>query len=76
MGALDATGSLGTDELMVAEAALASAERTADAVENAAELNDDPAMAGVLVGARVQAETTVGRLHWLKRRIRGRVRKA
>ena len=73
---MDTAESLGSDELMVAEAALASAERTADAVVNAAEMNEDPAMAGVLVGARVQAQTTVGRLHWLKRRIRGRVRKA
>lgn len=61
-------------EAEVAEAAVASADATTAAIEEAAEVNDDPEVAGALEKAAVQAEKTAGRVGWLRafvRRISG-----
>lgn len=54
----------------VAEAAVGSAEATSDAIRQAADVNEDPAVAEVLQEAAVHAETTVGRVGWLRSFIR------
>lgn len=61
----------GTDpEITVAEAAHASSDEAAEAIEEAAELNEDPAVADALEEADVHARTTVSRLDWLRNRLR------
>jgi hypothetical protein len=57
-------------EPLVAEAAHASSEETAKALEEAANLNRDPAVAEVLDEATFAADVTVGRLAWLRARLR------
>ena len=57
-------------EPVVAEAAYQSAEATVDAVEKAAEENDDPAVAEALDTAATEAGATAGRLGWLRNRLR------
>jgi hypothetical protein len=57
-------------EPVVAEAAYRSAAATVDAVEKAAVENDDPAVAEVLEVAAAEAGSTVGRLGWLRHRLR------
>ena len=57
-------------EPVVAEAAYRSAAATVDAVEKAADENDDPAVAEALEEATTKAESTVGRLAWLRHRLR------
>lgn len=49
-----------------ADAALAATERTADAIERAAERNDDPAVAEALDEAATHAETATTRVGWLR----------
>jgi hypothetical protein len=61
-------------EVLVADAASSSASTAAEAVQRAVEMNDDPDVADVLEEAAVETQTTVGRLEWLKRRLRGRWR--
>jgi hypothetical protein len=61
-------------EVLVADAASSSASTAAEAVQRAAEMNDDPDVADALEEAAVETQTTVGRLEWLKRRLRGRWR--
>ena len=57
-------------EIMVADAAHASSEATVDAIEEAARLNDDPAVADALDEAVLKATTTSSRLDWLRDRVR------
>lgn len=56
-------------EVTVAEAAHGSSVETSEAIDEAARLNDDPAVAEALDEASLRAETTVGRLEWLKGRL-------
>lgn len=58
-----------------ADAALAATEKTADAIERAAERTDDPAVAETLDEAATHAETAVSRVGWVRsviRRVFGR----
>ena len=61
-------------EPVVAEAAYQSAAATVEAVEKAAEENDDPVVAEALDAAATEAGSTVGRLGWLRHRLRIRRR--
>lgn len=54
-------------ELLGADAAHAAAEATAAAIDEAAEINDDPAVAEVLTNAAVKADQTSSRVGWLRR---------
>jgi hypothetical protein len=56
-----------TTELVVADAAEAASEETADAIEEAAERNDDPEVADALDDAAVKADKTTSRVGWLRR---------
>ena len=53
-----------------ADAASASAERTVEAIEEAAAKNDDPEVAEILVEAAVCADTTAIRVGWLRQVLR------
>jgi hypothetical protein len=57
-------------EPLVAEAAHASSEETVKALEEAADLNRDPSVAEALDEATLAAGVTVGRLAWLRARLR------
>ena len=54
------------DPSVVADATAASAESTVDAVDKAAEINSDPAVAEVLQEASLRANTTASRAGWLR----------
>jgi hypothetical protein len=54
------------DASVVADAAVVSADATAEAVERAAEVNQDPEVAAVLQDASLKANTTASRLGWLR----------
>jgi predicted metalloprotease with PDZ domain len=65
---------IGPEEL-VAEAAEASAKDTARAIDEAAEINEDPKVAEKLDAAALKAQTTTHRVGWLRSfvdRLRGR----
>lgn len=68
MGDTERTGASPVEQ--VAEAAVGSAEATSDAIRQAADANEDPAVAEALEEAAVHAETTVGRVGWLRSFIR------
>lgn len=53
-----------------ADAAMAATEKTADAIERAAERNDDPIVAEALDEAATHADTAVSRVGWLRSVIR------
>lgn len=53
-----------------ADAAAAAAEETAEAIDRAAEVNRDPAVAGTLEEAEVHAQAAVTRVGWLRGLIR------
>lgn len=58
-----------------ADAAMAATEKTADAIEPAAERTDDPIVAEALDEAATHADTTMSRVGWLRgamRRVFGR----
>lgn len=58
-----------------AEAALAATQETAEAIERAAERNDDPSVAEALEEAATHADTAATRVGWLRgviRRVFGR----
>lgn len=58
-----------------ADAAMAASEKTADAIERAAERTDDPVVAEALDEAATNAETAVSRMSWVRsviRRVFGR----
>ena len=57
-------------EITVADAAHGSMGATVEAIDEAARLNSDPAVAEALDEASIRAETTVGRLEWLRARLR------
>ncbi len=57
-------------EPAVAEAAYRSAAATLESVEEAVEQNNSPAVAAALQDASAEAATTVGRLDWLRHRLR------
>ncbi len=59
-----------------ADAALAATEKTADAIERAAERNDDPAVAEALDEAATHAETAAIRVGWLRSVIHRVLRRA
>jgi hypothetical protein len=54
----------------VVEAASASSERTAAAIEHAADVNDDPEVASILDDASTSAHATVSRVGWLRTTLR------
>ncbi len=54
------------DPSLIADAAAASAGATADAVERAAEVNQDPEVAAILQDASLKANTTASRVGWLR----------
>jgi hypothetical protein len=56
-----------TKEQVVAQAAEAAAEATANAIDDAAELNDDPAVAEALDRASAEAQRATHRVSWLRR---------
>jgi hypothetical protein len=51
---------------VIADAAQAAADETADAIDAAAEINDDPAVARALDEAALKADKTSGRVSWLR----------
>jgi len=53
-------------ELAGADAAHAASMETAEAIEEAANVNDDPDVAEVLDDAAVKAEVASGRVGWLR----------
>ena len=53
-------------EHAVAHAAQESAEATADAIDTAARLNDDPKVADALDEAAIGAQQTASRVSWLR----------
>lgn len=59
----------GQDERMTlaAEASVAASVETADAIAEAAELNEDPQVAEALEHATLAADTSVVRVSWLAR---------
>lgn len=54
------------DPGMVADAAAASADATAAAVDKAAEINENPEVAPILQDASLKANTTANRVGWLR----------
>ena len=57
-------------ELTVSEAAVASADATADAIQEASQINDDPEVAAVLDKAAMRADQTLSRVGWLRSALR------
>ena len=57
--------------IQVAEAAHSSSTGAVEAIEEASSLNDDPQVADALDEAALRANITVGRLDWLRSRLRG-----
>jgi len=60
---------MGTQEIdprEVAEAAEAASEQTLDAIERAAERNEDPEVAEILDDAALAADTTLARVGWVR----------
>jgi hypothetical protein len=58
------------DEILapvIADGAAAASARTLDAVERAAEENEDPAVAEILEDATIAADTAVVRVGWVRR---------
>jgi len=51
---------------VIADAAQAAAVETAEAIDAAAEINDDPAVARALDEAALKADKTSGRVSWLR----------
>ncbi len=51
---------------MIAQAAQTSAEETADAIDVAAEVNEDPQVADALAVAALHADKTVSRVGWIR----------
>jgi hypothetical protein len=51
---------------LVADGAAAASAETLDAVERAAEVNEDPAVAEILEDASIAADTTVARVGWVR----------
>ena len=60
----------GDPKLLAADAAYASAERTVEAVDEAAATNDDPEVAEILDEAAIKADTTVNRVGWPREFVR------
>jgi hypothetical protein len=56
-----------TTEIVGADAAHAATVETAEAIEEAAKVNDDPAVAEVLDDAAVKADLASTRTGWLRR---------
>jgi hypothetical protein len=57
-------------EIEVADAAHGSSIEAVEAIEEAARVNEDPVVAEALDEASLRASTTVGRLDWLRSRLR------
>jgi hypothetical protein len=55
---------------LAADAASASAERTIQAIDDAAAKNDDPEVASILDAAAVSADTTATRVGWVRQLLR------
>ena len=55
---------------LAADAASASAERTIEAIDDAAAKNDDPEVARILDEAALSADTTASRVSWLRHVLR------
>jgi len=61
---------MSTDEApaqLIAGAAAASSAETADAIDRAADKNEDPEVAAILDDAALNADKTVSRVSWLRR---------
>ena len=61
---------MATDEApaqLIAGAAAASSAETADAIDRAADKNQDPEVAAILDDAALNADKTVSRVSWLRR---------
>jgi hypothetical protein len=56
----------GQEVHVIADAAQAAADETADAIDNAAKLNHDPAVGRALDEAALKADKTSGRVSWLR----------
>jgi hypothetical protein len=71
---MDGGGNVSNDDPEVvavgADAAMAATEKTADAIERAAERTDDPIVAEALDEAATHADTTMSRVRWLRGVIR------
>lgn len=59
-------------ELLGADAAHSAAEQTVAAIDEAAKVNDDPAVAEVLADAAVKADQASFRVGWLRRMLHRR----
>lgn len=57
-------------ELLGAEAAKAAADQTLEAIDQAAKVNRDPEVAEILDEAASKADTTSGRVGWLRSLLR------
>jgi hypothetical protein len=51
---------------VIAQAAQAAAEETVEAIDAAAEINDDPAVERALEDAALKADKTTSRVGWLR----------
>jgi hypothetical protein len=61
---------MATDEApaqLIAGAAAASSAETADAIDRAADKNEDPEVAAILDDAALNADKTASRVSWLRR---------
>jgi hypothetical protein len=54
------------DPGFVADGAAASSARTLDAIERAADKNEDPEVAEILEDASIAADTTIVRIGWVR----------
>ena len=59
-----------------ADSAMAATEKTADAIERAADRNDDPNVAEALDEAATHADTAVSRVGWLRGVVRRMFRRS
>ncbi|MEX1265269.1 MAG: hypothetical protein WEE66_15310 [Actinomycetota bacterium] len=60
-------------ELLGADSAHSAAEQTVAAIDEAAKVNDDPAVAEVLADAAVKADQASFRVGWLRRLLHRRL---
>jgi hypothetical protein len=59
-------GKADIDPTVVADGAAAASAQTLDAIERAAERNEDPEVAEILEDASIAADTTLVRIGWVR----------
>jgi len=63
-------------EILGADSAHSAAQQTVAAIDEAARVNDDPAVADVLADAAVKADQTSARVGWLRRLLHRRFQRS